>query len=80
MSGIDEHSWQDNPAQTKRSAITMNKDDIQLLYEYDRWAKNRVLQAASTLRADEFTRDLPDARRTPRLRSLLTENAHPVKR
>jgi len=22
---------------------------------------------------------LPDARRTPRLRSLLTENAHPVK-
>jgi len=25
----------------------MTKDDIQLLYEYDRWANNRVLQAAS---------------------------------
>ncbi len=24
----------------------MTKDDIQLLYEYDRWANNRVLQAA----------------------------------
>jgi len=36
----------------------MTKGDIQLLYEYDRWANNRVLQAASTLRAEEFTRDL----------------------
>ena len=36
----------------------MAKDDIQLLYEYDRWANNTVLQAASTLRAEEFTRDL----------------------
>ena len=36
----------------------MTKDDIQLLYEYDRWANNRVLQAASTLSAEEFTRDL----------------------
>ena len=36
----------------------MNKDDIQLLYEYDRWANNRVLQAVSTLSAEEFTRDL----------------------
>ena len=25
----------------------MNKDDIHLLYEYDRWANNRVLQEAS---------------------------------
>ena len=39
------------------SAI-MTKDDIQLLYEYDRWANNRVLQAASALGAEEFTRDL----------------------
>ena len=36
----------------------MTKDDIQVLYEYDRWANNRVLQAASTLSAEEFTRDL----------------------
>jgi uncharacterized damage-inducible protein DinB len=36
----------------------MTKDDIQLLFEYDRWANNRVLQAVSTLSAEEFTRDL----------------------
>ena len=36
----------------------MTKDDIQLLYEYDRWANNRVLQAASALSAEHFTRDL----------------------
>jgi uncharacterized damage-inducible protein DinB len=36
----------------------MTKHDIQLLYEYDRWANNRVLQAVSILSAEEFTRDL----------------------
>ena len=36
----------------------MTKDDIQLLYEFDRWANNRVLQSVSTLSAEEFTRDL----------------------
>jgi uncharacterized damage-inducible protein DinB len=36
----------------------MNKDDIQLLFEYDRWANNSVLQAASTLSVEHFTRDL----------------------
>jgi uncharacterized damage-inducible protein DinB len=36
----------------------MTKESIQLLYEYDRWANNRVLQAASTLNAEQFTRDL----------------------
>ena len=36
----------------------MTKDDIQLLYEYDRWANNRVLLAASALGVQEFTRDL----------------------
>jgi len=36
----------------------MTKDDIQLLFEFDRWANNMVLQAASTLNAEEFTRDL----------------------
>ena len=36
----------------------MIKDDIQLLYEYDRWANGRVLQAASALSPEQFTRDL----------------------
>ncbi len=36
----------------------MNRDDIQLLFEYDRWANNSVLQAASALNAEQFTRDL----------------------
>jgi uncharacterized damage-inducible protein DinB len=36
----------------------MTKDDIHLLYEYDRWANNQVLQAVSALTAEQFTRDL----------------------
>jgi uncharacterized damage-inducible protein DinB len=36
----------------------MNKDDVQLLFEYDRWANKSVLQAASTLSGEQFTRDL----------------------
>jgi uncharacterized damage-inducible protein DinB len=52
--------------QTKGSAITMTKDNIQLLYEYDRWANNRVLQAASTLGVEEFTRDLGGSFRSVR--------------
>ena len=36
----------------------MTKDDIQLLFEYDRWANHRVLQAVSTLSVEEFARDL----------------------
>jgi uncharacterized damage-inducible protein DinB len=66
MSGLAEHPWQGKLAQTKRSAITMTKDDIQLLYEYDRWANNRVLQAVSTLSAEEFTRDLSGSFRSVR--------------
>jgi uncharacterized damage-inducible protein DinB len=44
----------------------MNKDDIQLLYEYDRWANNRVLQAASALSDEQFTRDLGGSFRSVR--------------
>jgi uncharacterized damage-inducible protein DinB len=44
----------------------MTKDDIQLLYEYDRWANNRVLQAVSTLGAEEFSRDLGGSFRSVR--------------
>jgi uncharacterized damage-inducible protein DinB len=36
----------------------MNKDDIQLLFAYDRWANNRVLQAAFALSPEQFARDL----------------------
>ena len=44
----------------------MINDDIQILYEYDRWANNRILQAASTLSAEEFTRDLGGSFRSVR--------------
>lgn len=36
----------------------MTRDDIRLLYEYDRWANRRVLKAASALSAEQFTRDM----------------------
>jgi uncharacterized damage-inducible protein DinB len=44
----------------------MNKDDIQLLYEYDRWANNRVLQAVLALSDEQFTRDLGGSFRSVR--------------
>jgi uncharacterized damage-inducible protein DinB len=47
-------------------AVTMTRADIQLLYEYDRWANNRVLQAASALSAEAFTRDLGGSFRSVR--------------
>jgi len=44
----------------------MTKDDIQLLYEYDGWANNRVLQAVSVLTIEQFTRDLGGSFRSVR--------------
>ena len=44
----------------------MTRDDIRLLYEYDRWANNRVLQAASRLSVQDFTRDLGGSFRSVR--------------
>lgn len=44
----------------------MTKEDIQLLYEYDRWANYRVLQAARFLGAGEFARDLSGSFRSVR--------------
>lgn len=44
----------------------MTKDEIELMYEYDRWANNRVFHAASTLDAEEFTRDLSGSFRSVR--------------
>jgi uncharacterized damage-inducible protein DinB len=36
----------------------MTKDDILLLYEYDRWANGRVFLAVATVSTEQFTRDL----------------------
>lgn len=36
----------------------MTREDICLLYEYDRWANNRILSAVSSLTPEQFTRDL----------------------
>ena len=44
----------------------MTIDDMRLLYQYDRWANNRVLQATSRLSAEEFTRDLGGSFRSVR--------------
>jgi uncharacterized damage-inducible protein DinB len=44
----------------------MNKDDIQLLYKYDRWANNRVLQEVAALSTEQFTRDLGGSFRSVR--------------
>jgi uncharacterized damage-inducible protein DinB len=44
----------------------MTRDDIQLLYEYDRWANNRVLQAVCVLSTEQFTHDLGGSFRSVR--------------
>jgi uncharacterized damage-inducible protein DinB len=44
----------------------MTKDDIQMLFEYDRWANNRVLQSVSTLAVEQFTHDLGGSFRSVR--------------
>ena len=44
----------------------MTKDDIRLLYEYDRWANNRILRAAAALTPEQFTRDLGGSFRSVR--------------
>jgi len=36
----------------------MTKGDIQLLYEYDRWANWKIFDATSTLTNEQFTRNL----------------------
>lgn len=49
-----------------RVPFRMDKDDIQLLFAYDRWANNRVLEAAGTLSDEQFTRDLGGSFRSVR--------------
>jgi uncharacterized damage-inducible protein DinB len=36
----------------------MNKAEIELLFEYDRWANGRVLRATAALSEEQFTREL----------------------
>ena len=44
----------------------MTKDDLQLLFQYDRWANNRALKAAAALTGEQFTRDLGGSFRSVR--------------
>jgi uncharacterized damage-inducible protein DinB len=63
---VAELAWQDKIARRRGPDTTMTKDDIQVLFEYDRWANSRVFQAASTLNAEQFTRDLGGSLRSVR--------------
>lgn len=36
----------------------MNKNDLSVLYEYNRWANARVLDAVSKLKTEQFTKDM----------------------
>ena len=47
----------------------MDLERIRALYEYNRWANARTLDAASRLRSDEFTKDLGSS--YPSLRDML---------
>jgi uncharacterized damage-inducible protein DinB len=58
MWDLAESTWQGKIALWRAPTATMTKDDIQLLYEYDRWANNRAFHAVSALNAEQFTRDL----------------------
>jgi uncharacterized damage-inducible protein DinB len=44
----------------------VTRDDVLLLYEYDRWANNRVLRSVSALTPGQFTRDLGGSFRSVR--------------
>src|SRR6266404_9732723 len=44
----------------------MNKQDDGFLNEYNRWANARMLDAASKLTAEQFTRDLQSSHRSVR--------------
>lgn len=44
----------------------MNRQDIELLYRYDRWANDLVFGCASKLTAEQFTRDLQSSHRSVR--------------
>jgi uncharacterized damage-inducible protein DinB len=48
----------------------MNSNDLQLLYEYNRWANARVLDTVSKLTAEQFTKDMGNS--FPSVRDTLT--------
>jgi uncharacterized damage-inducible protein DinB len=50
----------------KIEEVTVTKDDIRLLYEYDRWANNRILGAVAALSPEQFTHDLGGGLRSVR--------------
>src|SRR5436190_21576152 len=44
----------------------MNKQDVEYLYEYNRWANARLLDVASKLTSEQFTKDLQSSHRSVR--------------
>ena len=44
----------------------MNKQDVEYLYEYNRWANARVLDTVSKLTPEQFSRDLQSSHRSVR--------------
>ena len=44
----------------------MNKNDVQFLYEYNRWANAKMLEAASKLTPEQFTGDMKSSHRSVR--------------
>jgi uncharacterized damage-inducible protein DinB len=38
--------------------MAMTRDDLRLLYEYDRWANDKILELVGALTPEQFTRDL----------------------
>jgi uncharacterized damage-inducible protein DinB len=42
----------------------MNKQDVEYLYEYNRWANARVLDSVSKLTPEQFSRDLQSSHRS----------------
>lgn len=44
----------------------MNKQDVAYLHDYNRWANRRILETASKLTPEQFTRDLQSSHRSVR--------------
>lgn len=44
----------------------MNKNDVQYLFDYNRWANARTFEAASKLTPEQFTSDLQNSHRSVR--------------
>src|SRR6476646_6636945 len=44
----------------------MNKQDVVYLNDYNRWANRRIIESASKLTPDQFTRDLQSSHRSVR--------------